>query len=516
MLRLLVAVLAGLALWLAFPGHDLWWLAPLSCASLLLVLLRSTWRGGILVGLVYGWAFFVPTLSWSGTYVGKLPWFALATLQALYFAAMGLVVALVGGRLLRTGRPYAALLVGPLACVAQEWARSTTPYGGFPWARLAFSQADGPLVRFAAYGGAPGLTLVTALVGAAVAGLALAAYARRVVPALSAIAVGVVVLGGCALIPLPTNGVRATVALVQGNVPVAGLEFNAQRRAVLDNHVKGTLALAADRPADLSLVIWPENSSDIDPTRNADANTEIRDAVAQVKSPIIVGAVLAQPWPSLSNASMLYRTPDAAPEVYLKQHPVPFAEYIPDKDFYRHFSKEVDLIEHPFVAGHERGKFLIDAPATKFWALPTICFEVAYDGLIRDAVTHSTDHPSLLVVQTNNATFGYTDESVQQFAISRVRAVEHGRSVAHVSTVGVSGFVNPDGTTGRISTLFTPDQMVGQPVLRSGLTVADRIGPWQNIAPTVALFLLVAAAVRPPCPARVESSTPLLEKESVT
>ena len=52
----------------------------------------------------------------------------------------------------------------------------------------------------------------------------------------------------------------------------------------------------------------------------------------------------------------------------------------------------------------------------------------------------------LLVVQTNNATFGYTDESEQQFAISRIRAIEHGRSVVHVSTVGVSGFVAPDGT----------------------------------------------------------------------
>ena len=516
LLRLLVAVLAGLALWLSFPGHDLWWLAPLSCAALLLVLLRSTWRGGILVGLLYGWAFFVPTLSWSGTYVGKLPWFALATLQALYFAAMGLVVAIVGGRLLRARRPYAALLVGPVAWVVQEWARATTPYGGFPWARLAFSQADSPLVRFAAYGGAPGLTLVTALVGSAVAGLVLAAYGRRVVPALSAVAVAVVVLGGCALIPLPTNGVRATVALIQGNVPTAGLEFNAQRRAVLDNHVKGTLALAANRPSDLSLVIWPENSSDIDPTQNADANSEIRDAVAQVKAPIILGAVLAQPWPSLSNASMLYRTPDATPEVYIKQHPVPFAEYIPDKDFYRHFSKEVDLVPHPFVAGHARGQFLLDSPVGQFWALPTICFEVAYDGLIRDAVTHTTDHPSLLVVQTNNATFGYTDESVQQFAISRIRAVEHGRSVAHVSTVGVSGFVNPDGTTGRISSLFTPDQMVGHPVLRSGLTVADRIGPWQNYAPTLVLLLLAVTAIGRARPARVETSSPLLEKESVT
>ena len=82
-------------------------------------------------------------------------------------------------------------------------------------------------------------------------------------------------------------------------------------------------------------------------------------------------------------------------------------------------------------------------------ALPTICFEVAYDQLMRDSVEAAGDDESLLVVQTNNATFGYTDESEQQFAISRIRAIEHGRSVVHVSTVGVSGFIAPDGTVTR-------------------------------------------------------------------
>ena len=71
---------------------------------------------------------------------------------------------------------------------------------------------------------------------------------------------------------------------------------------------------------------------------------------------------------------------------------------------------------------------------------PTICFEVAYDDLVRANVDLGAN---LLLVQTNNATFGYTDESVQQLAISRIRAMEHGRSVVHVSTVGVSALITP-------------------------------------------------------------------------
>ena len=90
------------------------------------------------------------------------------------------------------------------------------------------------------------------------------------------------------------------------------------------------------------------------------------------------------------------------------------------------------------MAGTEIGVFDVPAPGGSYAALPTICFEVAYDQLMRDSVAAAGETDSLLLVQTNNATFGYTAESEQQFAISRIRAIEHGRSVVHVSTVGVS------------------------------------------------------------------------------
>ena len=79
-------------------------------------------------------------------------------------------------------------------------------------------------------------------------------------------------------------------------------------------------------------------------------------------------------------------------------------------------------------------------------------------------------------MQTNNATFGYTAESEQQLAISRMRAIEHGRSVVHVSTVGVSALITPDGT------VHQADVVVHQAVVRRGLplrdatTLATRVG----------------------------------------
>jgi apolipoprotein N-acyltransferase len=521
-------LLSGLLTALAFPTHDVWWLAPVGVALLSAAVLGTRWRLAALVGLAHGLGFFVPTLSWSGVYVGHLPWFALATLEALYVAAMCAVTTLVQRPLLRRGWPSLAYATVPLAWVLQEWARGTTPFGGFPWARLAFSQADGPLLPLARYAGAPGLTFAVAAVGvllhAAVAtglravrrstdvaaggGATLGARrGRSWLPAVLVVGALAPVLGAVATTP-PTDGRSVGVLFVQGNVPHPGLDFNAERRAVLDNHVQGTLEAAGRGPTP-SLVVWPENASDIDPLRNADAGAAIRAAVDGIGAPVLVGAVLTEPAPYLSNASLFYRPGGGEPERYVKQHPVPFAEYIPYRSFFRRFSDKVDLVSRDFTQGDRPGGFEVPVAGERpYWIIPTICFEVAYDGLMRDSTMQPGRGASVLAVQTNNATFGYTAESEQQFAISRIRAVEHGRSVVHVSTVGVSGFVAPDGSVSSTTSLFTPAARFGTPVVRSETTPSDRLGRFPEYAAGVALLALaLLGAGRPRRHVRVEATS---------
>ncbi|WP_035903364.1 apolipoprotein N-acyltransferase [Knoellia subterranea] len=512
--RALLAVLSGLALWLAFPTHNLWWLAPVAVA----LLGASTWavggRRGFVLGLLAGWAFFVPVLSWSGIYVGKLPWFALATLEALYFALMCAVVGYVGRRLDR-GSPWTAYMVIPLAWVVQELARGTTPFGGFPWARLAFSQADSPLANIAQWFGAPGVTFAVAGVGAALMAAAARLRVRWQTSFIIAAALASFVLLCSSAVP-SLDGRRVTVGIVQGNVPHPGLDFNAERRAVLDNHVRGTELLAEKAKGDLgervpeplSLVVWPENSSDIDPFRNGDAAAQVQRAVTAVGVPVIVGAVLQEPAPDVSNVSLFYTPGGGEPGRYVKNHPVPFAEYIPYRSFFRKFSDKVDLVTKDFTKGKGLGAFRVEAPSGEYWALPTICFEVAYDGLMRDSVTQPGKESSILLVQTNNATFGYTAESEQQFAISRIRAIEHGRSVAHVSTVGVSGFIAPDGSVTGKTGLFTAEQGIGSVVVRSDRTLADQLGPWPEWLAVAFLAALCGAAIASGRGDRVDQSVP--------
>ncbi|WP_229708263.1 apolipoprotein N-acyltransferase [Knoellia flava] len=521
--RALLAVVPGVLLWLAFPTHDLWWLAPVAVALLGAVTIDVGGRRGFVLGLLAGWAFFVPVLSWSGIYVGKVPWFALATLEALYLALMCAVVGFVGQRL-RPRWGDSAYAVIPLAWVAQELARGTTPFGGFPWARLAFSQADSPLANVAQWFGAPGVTFAVAVVGTE---LLLAASVARSQPRFAAVQLGLsvffVALIGVLLVP-PVDGRQVTVAMVQGNVPRPGLDFNAERRAVLDNHVRGTERVG-ERVASgdlgeritepLSLVVWPENSSDIDPIRNPDAAAQVQRAVSAVGVPVIVGAVLQEPQPDVSNVSLLYRPGGGEPERYVKNHPVPFAEYIPYRSFFRNFSDKVDLVTKDFAKGTDLGAFRVDAPSGGYWALPTICFEVAYDGLMRESVTQPGKDAGLILVQTNNATFGYTAESEQQFAISRIRAIEHGRSVAHVSTVGVSGFIAPDGSASGKTGLFTAEQRVGSVAIRTDRTLADTLGPWPEWLASAALLVLLGYTVAVGRGARVGRPEPARPRRTV-
>ena len=491
--RLLLAAASGGVLYTAFPTLDLWFLAPVGVALLTAAADGARPLVGGLLGFVAGLTFFIPTLEWSGIYVGVLPWMALAVLQSLYIAVLGLLLTLSRHIVLMT----------PLAWVVSELLRSTTPFGGFPWVRLAFSQADSPLATWASVAGAPGVGFAVAVVGAAL--YALVRAVRRSGEGLgraTTVAAGaaVLVMLGGVLIPRPTSGTPVPVAMVQGNVPRPGLDFNAERRAVLDNHAAGTLQVAGQvgerRPEDLSLVIWPENSSDIDPFRNDDAMGVIRDAVTDIRAPILVGAVVERSATTVANVSALFRPegPTAEDEVeqYVKQHPVPFAEYIPYRNFFRTFSDQVDLVSRDFVAGDEPVVFEIDAGGGRsYTAVPTICFEVAYDGLMREVLAEAGGAESLLIVQTNNATFGYSAEAEQQFAISRIRAIEHARAVAHVSTVGVSGFIAPDGSTREVTELFTARQLVESPVVRDGVTISDRIGRTPEILATTVLLALL-------------------------
>jgi apolipoprotein N-acyltransferase len=485
--RVVGAAGGGALLYLSFPPRTLWWLVLPAFALLGIVLYGRRARAGFGYGFLFGLGFLLPLLEWVTSLVQQVPWLALSVFEALFIGLAGAGIAVVS-------RLPAAPIWAAAVWVAGEAVRGRIPFGGLPWGRVGFGQPDGPLLPLAAIGGEPLLSFAAVL-----AGLALGELVRRLVrrqsprrmvaPAL--ITVLTIAAGPlAALVPATPNGDDRTVniAAVQGNVPRLGLDFNAQRRAVLDNHVKATEQLAADAAAGRvprpDLVIWPENSSDIDPLRNPDAAAQIDRAARAVGVPVLVGSVLRNPdGVTTSNSALVWEAGVGVVERNDKRRVQPFGEYMPWREFFRLFSPYVDRAGY-FVPGNGAGA--VDMAGVRVGV--TICWEVAFDDLVADSVAAGAE---VLAVPSNNATFGLTEMTYQQLAMSRIRAVEHDRPVIIATTSGVSATITRDGTVTASTRQFTPDVLVDRTQLRDTTTLATR---WRS-APEWALAAMGVLAI---------------------
>jgi apolipoprotein N-acyltransferase len=388
--------------------------------------------------------------------------------------------------------------------VTQELVRDRVPFGGFSWGRLAFANTGSPYTPLAALGGAPLVSFAVALSGTLLAAAALAAHrhyrhtlprtVRAALPGAGALVLSAAVLCSGLLVPVPTNADgHVRIAVVQGNVQQPGLHFLGRPMKILDNHVQATLKLAADIKAGKvprpDIVLWPENSSDLDPFSYPAAYDKITQAVQAVGVPVLVGALVDGPDKDhVQNEGIVWDPVTGPGAHYTKQHPVPFGEYVPFRKELTKVVSQLNEIPRDFYPGKTTGVLQI-GPAR---IGDVICFEVAYDGIVRDTVNAGA---RAIVVQTNNATYGRTGQPEQQLAMSRLRAIEHGRAVVTAATSGISAIVAPDGKIEQRSKEFTQQVISADIPLRDQKTVADRVGAVPEWVLAMVGLLSCAAAV---------------------
>lgn len=305
LLRILLSAGSGALVYASYAPTG-WWPSAIAGIALLYVCLMPwgettpRWLVGSLFAFAHSVVLYLLMLPWIGELVGAFPYVALAIWCSLYALLLG-----AGGVLVARWRyGFAAF---PLLYLAVELLRSSVPFGGFSWVRLAWGQVEGPLAALIAWGGPALVTvgvawiacgLVAALTGGPAHdsyrpldatpssgfGVRVAGIVAAVVPV-----VGALVAQGSVNNPEHTVG-EVNVAAVQGNVPRLGLDFAAQRMAVLNNHVNVTKELA-EAESDLDMVLWPENSSDVNPFRDITAGDLVREAVDAVDTPVMVGTL---------------------------------------------------------------------------------------------------------------------------------------------------------------------------------------------------------------------------------
>jgi len=355
----------------------------------------------------------------------------------------------------------------PFLYILLEELRNRFPFGGFGWVRVAYTQADSPFSKIAAIGGASALSALTLLIA-----LILFFVTQRRISVITFLPFLLILIP----VNLSTTG-NATVLMIQGNVPTLGLDFNSRAKAVFNNHFEKTQEEIAKDPK-VDFILWPENSVDVDPFLNTDVNASLNS----IQQPLIIGAILNK-GSSRYNTSILWG--GELPNTYIKQHLTPFGEYIPLRSLARIISPLVDEVED-FSPGDGGETFSIG----EIKVAPVICYELIDDDLLRQAAADS----NILAVQTNSATFGMSAESAQQLSITRIRAIEHGRNIASVSTTGYSAIINSSGKVVEQTAMGSADSIRAEVGLIEGQTPRDAAGDWALIGVLVTLLLVARRA----------------------
>ena len=482
------AVFAGAATATGWEPYSLWVIQLLGVAALITLLRRTSLKASFGLGYLFGLSMLSVSIGWIHV-LGLPVAIALIAFEALFFGVLA-----VGLSLVRTlkGWPVWAALVW----VAVEYGFSHFPLGGFGWTRLGFAAVDSPLAGLYPFIGVAGVSFCSALI-AQIAAWVIAEVVTRGSFSLRRLTVAVVPLGLLLIIgaaghywtPRGEAQDSVTIGYVQGNVDGVGVEAMGRARSVTNNHLSETITLMAKaRTGQIKkpdFVLWPENSTDIDPLVDPLTKQVVQTSVALAGEPILVGAVMSGPGFDERQTSALWWDPDKGVTArYNKRNLVPFGEFIPFRDFLLPKLPILKLVGAQSIPGTTPGVLDVTLSDGRSLALgDAICFELAYDKTIYETITAGAQ---VLVVQSNNATYGGTAQIDQQFAITRVRAMETRRAITVATTNSVSGAIDDFGRVRQRTDEFTSaSDSITVPV-QSSITPAVRIATTLDLALTLA------------------------------
>lgn len=469
-LALPAAATAALLMDLSYPDVAVWALAFPATALLLVALIGRRAGGALLVGAVYGVLFFGLLVSWTSRYLGPVPWAALSVVEG-GLTALALVPIALAYRWIPRAFPglwaRRLLLPGVVAAlwVGREVFVGSWPYGGFPWARLGMTQAESPLAAVTSWVGVSGLSFLMVFLVA----LLVEVVRERARPRPTALIAPAVVAIALLLTPIFPTAVSGSmrIAAVQGNGP-SGYFDSREPYSIVQAQTDATAPLYGE---DIDLLVWPEGSLDADPFQSDSLARRMTLVATRTGAPLLANAATERDG-LFYNTSMLWTEEGGAEQIHDKRHPVPFGEYVPDRAFFNALAPDlIGLLQRDYTPGSNDP--LVDVDGVKVGL--AICFDVIYDDVIGAGVR---DGAEVLVFQTNNADFRGTDENLQQLAFARMRAIETGRSVVNISTVGTSQVIRHDGST--VSSLDAGEAgaLLDDVELRSGLTAGVLLGPW--------------------------------------
>jgi apolipoprotein N-acyltransferase len=465
----LVAAASGAIMDAAFPDRGVWPLAFPAVALVLVSLVGRRAGSAFLVGFVAGLSFYLLHIEWASLFLGLLPMTALSVLESL-FVGLGAVAITLAYRWIPRAwpTPLGRLALLPVAVAglwtAREAWSAVWPYGGFSWGRLSMSQSDSPLSSLFPWLGVSGTSFAMVLIVAASVEAVRFAGVPRLVRATAVVTLATALLALPAW-PVATEGTMR-VAAAQGNGK-AGYFDGSTATELLQAQLDATVPLFGEKGIDV--VLWPEGTTYADP-RTDPYTAGVFDYVSEELDAPLIAQGVTHRGDLYYNTAVLWQAGEGALDLYDKKHPVPFGEYVPDRAFWRPFAPDlIDLIGREYTPGTTDMVFDVNGVTVGI----NICFDIVDDQILTESVEEGAQ---VIFASSNTADFGRTDESAQQLAIARIRAMELGRSVVNISTVGLSAVIAPDGAIVQQLPWFSVGSMVEDVALSTAITPAVLLG----------------------------------------
>ena len=435
--------------------------------------------------------------------------------------------------------------VFPAVFLLAELLRWSWPFGGVPLATVAMAQVSGPLAITARLGGAVLLTGLTALAGSCLAAL-MAGRTRSALMGITAIAATAVTAAhapvstpmakppypatpgnseahatdtgrhvpaiqpdpgesGEPSVQPPHTSVAAAggdheprtvrVAAIQGGGPQNTRADACSFREVFERHLRLT-RMQVEESADL--IIWPENAVHLShdlavaPTRCEDRRLlkagearSLLSELAREKSAVLLAGMFetAPDGESNINYAVVYDASGEVVDTYRKHRLAPFGEYVPLRGWIERFSDDLPRLDvTPGPAGEPA---VVQTPLGAMGV--AICWEVFFGHHARNAVAEGS---RLLLSPTNGSSYWLTSVQSQQTSASRLRAIETDRWVVQAATTGFSAVIRPDGEVVERSGISEGRVLTADVELRSGATLAVRLGSWPATLAAVLTILL--------------------------
>ena len=471
------AIIAGLLYFLSFPPYDFWYLIFPALYLFYYSLLSS--KKSFLPGFIFGCVAYGVILLGIQS-IGLEAWIPLTFLMGLMYGVFSKLFSYLNTK---SGNNFYVLLA---ALAVFDLIRAYFPFGGFPWGFpstvLLTGPIDSPLffevpLTFRNFGPTGSSLLLQSLPLV----IALGVFSKRkpknylkdysiFLLIIFTIFISNYVVNDYQHTQLETSELNITI--VQGNSPCPGAKNKCsnERQKIYDSHLAQTQSLEGN----FDLVVWPESSTGFnnDPGVHSRVQNEVSTQALRLDSYFLIGGDRPVQKEYFENYGIFINREGEIVDQYLKQHPVPFGEYIPFRK-YLDWIPPLALVPRDMIRGDGQKIFMVND--TKISTV--ISFEGSFQRYIRNSVL---DGAELVVILTNQASYGESAMSDQFILMSRANAISNERPIVHAAITGKSAFIDHNGKVISKTELFETTTLNEKLEVRQTETPYSKYGNYLN------------------------------------